>query len=157
MPILAASRLGSAATVSVASAAAVNSFVVVGDIGDRTRQREHEVEVADRQQFGLALGKPFHDGGALTLGACRLRQLLSAMTVSAQSSQRATWPLSAIVRQRSIAGITFIWSRLTCPALALRHAAPWSRKASATSNAEQGTAAGCYAGGEWFRLFLGFL
>src|SRR5262249_2240651 len=24
---------------------------------------------ADRQQFGLALGKPFSDGGALTLGA----------------------------------------------------------------------------------------
>src|ERR1700674_5564468 len=28
----------------------------------------------------------------------------------------------------------FIWSRLTCPALALRHAAPWSRKISATSS-----------------------
>jgi hypothetical protein len=26
-----------------------------------------------------------------------------------------------------MADITFIWSRLTCPALALRHAAPWSR------------------------------
>jgi hypothetical protein len=44
-------------------------FVVVGDIGDRARQREHEVEVADGQQFGLALGKPLVGDGALTLRA----------------------------------------------------------------------------------------
>ncbi len=44
-------------------------FVVVGNIGDRTRQGEDEVEVADGQQFGLALGEPFLGGGALTLGA----------------------------------------------------------------------------------------
>src|SRR5271165_6157458 len=56
------------------------------------------------------------------------------MTVWAQSSQRATWPPSATVRQRSIALMTLIWSRLTCPALARRHAAPWSRKISATSS-----------------------
>src|SRR6266446_8644618 len=56
------------------------------------------------------------------------------MIVWVQSSQRATWPLSAAVRQRSVALITFIWSRLTCPALARRHAAPWSRKISATSS-----------------------
>src|SRR6516225_675942 len=79
------------------------------------------------------------------------------MTVSAQSSQRATWPPSATVRQRSMADITFSWSRLTCPALARRHAAPWSRKISATSNAGRGTAAGGYAGGGSFRLFFGFL
>src|SRR5258708_29073362 len=41
-------------------------LVLVGDIGDRTRQREHEVEVADRQQLGLALGEPLLCGGALT-------------------------------------------------------------------------------------------
>jgi hypothetical protein len=44
-------------------------FVVVGDIGDRTRQGEDEVEVADGQQFGLALGEPFLGGGGLALGA----------------------------------------------------------------------------------------
>ena len=79
------------------------------------------------------------------------------MTVWAQFSQRATWPPSAAVRQRSIADITFSWSRLTCPALALRHAAPWSRKISATSSAGRDMAAGGYAGGGSFRLFLGFL
>src|SRR5271169_1545403 len=39
------------------------------------------------------------------------------MTVWVQSSQRPTWPPSAAVRQRSIALITFIWPRLTWPAL----------------------------------------
>ena len=43
-------------------------LVVVGNIGDRTGQREHEVEVADGQQFGLALGEPIRGGGGLTLG-----------------------------------------------------------------------------------------
>src|SRR5208337_4083617 len=55
------------------------------------------------------------------------------MTSWAQSSQRATCPPRAAVRQLSIADITFNWPRLTWPALALRHAAPWSRKISATS------------------------
>src|SRR5580704_3434303 len=55
-------------------------------------------------------------------------------------SQRATWPPSAAVRQRSIALMTFIWPRLTWPALACRHAAPWSRKISATSSAGRDTA-----------------
>src|SRR3979409_2010626 len=48
-------------------------------------------------------------------------------------SQRATWPPSAAVRQCSIELMNFIWPRLTCPPL--RHAAPWSRKISATSSA----------------------
>ena len=54
-------------------------------------------------------------------------------------------PPSAAVRQRSMALITFSWSRLTWPALALRHAAPWSRKISATSNAGRDTAVDGYA------------
>src|SRR6266850_1997925 len=72
-------------------------------------------------------------------------------------SQRATWPPSAAVRQRSIALMTFIWPRLTWPALARRHAAPWSRKMSATSSAGRDTAPGRYAGGGFFLLFLGLL
>ena len=55
------------------------------------------------------------------------------MRSCAQSSQRSTWPPSAAVRQVSIADMTFSWARLTWPALALRHAAPWARKTSATS------------------------
>ena len=79
------------------------------------------------------------------------------MTVWAQFSQRSTCPPSAAVRQRSMADITFNWSRLTWPALAERHAAPWSRKISATSSAGRDTAAGGYAGWGAFLLLLGFL
>src|SRR5882762_3199653 len=53
----------------------------------------------------------------------------------ASLSQRATWPPSAAVRQRSMALITFNWPRLRWPAVALRQAAPWSRKISAISSA----------------------
>lgn len=61
------------------------------------------------------------------------------MTVCEHFSQRSTCPPSAAVRQRSIADITFNWSRLTCPALAKRQAGPWSRKMSATSRAGRDT------------------
>src|SRR5215471_9058365 len=63
------------------------------------------------------------------------------MVVYAQSSQRATWPPRAAVRQLSIADITFNWPRLTWPALAVRQAAPWSRKMSATSRTGRATSA----------------
>ena len=65
----------------------------------------------------------------------------------AQSSQRATWPPSAAVRQLSIADITLSWPRLTWPALAWRHAGPWPRKMSATSSAGRDTRAALQAGG----------
>ena len=74
------------------------------------------------------------------------------MTVWAQSSQRATWPPSSAVRQASMAAIAFNCPRLKCPALALRQAAPWLRKISATSSAGRGMAADGYAGGLAFRF-----
>ena len=46
------------------------------------------------------------------------------MSVCWRSSQRATCPPRAAVRQFSIADMTFNWSRLTWPALAWRHAGP---------------------------------
>src|SRR5262245_51543341 len=52
-------------------------------------------------------------------------------------SQRATKPPSAAVRQRSIALMTFICSRLIWPRLASRQAGPWSRKTSATSRPDR--------------------
>src|SRR6266446_6657503 len=61
------------------------------------------------------------------------------MSVCEQSSQRATWPPRAAVRQLSIADITLNWPRLTWPALALRHAGPWRRKISATSSLGRAT------------------
>ena len=46
-----------------------HGLVVERDVGDLGRQREDDVEVADRQQVGLALGQPGARGGALALGA----------------------------------------------------------------------------------------
>src|SRR3954464_15614385 len=68
------------------------------------------------------------------------------MMVCERSWQRATWPPSAAVRQRSIADMTLSWLRLTWPALAVRQAAPWSRKMSATSRAGRAMSAGALDG-----------
>src|SRR5262245_59136312 len=68
------------------------------------------------------------------------------MVVQAQSSQRETCPPSAAVRQLSIADMTFIWSRLSWPALACRHAGPWPAKISETSQDGTGTDAALVAG-----------
>jgi hypothetical protein len=46
-----------------------HGFILIGDIGDRPRQREYDVEVTDRQQLCLTLGEPLLGGGALTLRA----------------------------------------------------------------------------------------
>ena len=72
------------------------------------------------------------------------------MTVWPQSSQAATWPPSSAVRQASMAAIAFNCPRLRCPALALRQAAPWLRKMSATSSAGRGMAQGAQALGSSF-------
>src|SRR5258708_33988701 len=87
--------------------------------GSRSASREAS------QSFAAA---PWH------FGQCRLRQLLYEIWLCAHSSQRATWPPRAAVRQFSIADITFNWPRLTWPALARRHPGPWPRKMSATSS-----------------------
>src|SRR5947207_3629680 len=68
------------------------------------------------------------------------------MCVCEHFSQRATWPPSAAVRQLSIADLTLSWSRLTWPALALRHAGPRSGKISATSKAGRDIGASASAG-----------
>ena len=47
-----------------------------------------------------------------------IRQLLYAISIWEQFSQRRTWPPSAAVRQFTIADITLNWSRLTWPTLA---------------------------------------
>ena len=116
---------------------------------DRRRQRVDDMEVRHRQQLGLALGEPLARSSTLALGTVPVAATVvgDERVAAAPFSQRATWPPSAAVRQRSMALITFSWSRLTCPALAERHAGPWSRKMSATSSAGRGIVAGGYAAG----------
>src|SRR3954470_17609393 len=91
--------------------------------------------------------------GPWHFGQCRLRQELYEIWLCAHSSQRATCPPRAAVRQLSIADITFNWPRLTWPALARRHAGPWPRKMSATSSDGRDTRR---ASGGWFGTLLEF-
>ncbi|MGY4339956.1 hypothetical protein ACVWW3_004862 [Bradyrhizobium sp. LM2.9] len=46
-----------------------DGLVLVGDVGDARRQREHDMEVQHGQQIGLALGEPLLRRGALALRA----------------------------------------------------------------------------------------
>ena len=124
-----------------------DGLVLVGDVGDGRRQCEHDMIVRHRQQIGLAPASQSFAAAPWHFGQCRLRQELYAMMVWAQSSQRATCPPSAAVRQFSIADITLSWPRLTWPALARRHAGPWPRKMSATSSVGRDICAALQAGG----------
>ena len=75
MPMRAPRCLGSAAIVSMRLGRGAEQQVVdrglvlIGDVGDLGRQREDDVEVADRQQIGLARGEPIPCRRALALGA----------------------------------------------------------------------------------------
>jgi hypothetical protein len=57
-------RLGSRAEQQIVD----DRLVLVGDWGDLGRQREDQVEIADRQQVGLAGGEPVPRCRTLTLG-----------------------------------------------------------------------------------------
>ena len=46
-----------------------HGLVLPGDVGDLGRQREHDMEVADRQQIGFARGEPVPCRRALAFGA----------------------------------------------------------------------------------------
>ena len=65
-------------------------LVLIGDVGDRRRQREHDMIVWHRQQLGLARGQPVLAAAPWHFGQCRLRQELYEMWLCAHSSQRAT-------------------------------------------------------------------
>ena len=122
-------------------------LVLVGDCGDLGRQGEDQVEVADRQQIGLAGGEPVPRRRALALGTMAVAAgVVRRSGVWPQSSQRSTWPPRAAERQCSMADITLSWPRLTCPALARRQAAPWRWKMSATSSLGRRMAAGLHSG-----------
>ena len=74
-------------------------LVLPGDVGDLGRQREDDVEIADRQQVGLALGQPGLCGGGLTLRAVaiaagivgdpEIAAVIAAIDVAAQRRRAA--------------------------------------------------------------------
>src|SRR3954447_2579063 len=71
-PMRAPRCLGSAAIVIRVSAAVLSidhRLVLIGDVGDRPRQGEDDVEIGHGQQFGLAIGEPLLGSGSLALRA----------------------------------------------------------------------------------------
>ena len=100
-----------------------HALVLIGDVAQLSGQRVDDMEVADRQQLGLALGEPLPRSGTLALRAVPIAAtikcddgmsagaVLAARNVTASCG--ACGARRAAVRQRSIAVITFIWSRLT--------------------------------------------
>ena len=76
-----------------------HGLVLVGDVGDRRRQREHDVVVRHRQQLGLALGQPFLRRHGLALGTMpvaagivgdvRVGAVLAARDMPAESRRAA--------------------------------------------------------------------
>ena len=76
-------------------------LVVIGDVGDRSRQGEDDMEVGNWQQFGLAVGQPLlgSDGLALRtmpvaagiVGDAQVGALRAAFDMAAQSSGAASF------------------------------------------------------------------
>ena len=80
-------------------------LVLEGDVGDLGRQREHDVEVADRQQVGLALGKP-----------CPRRRALALRAVPVAAGVVGDAPLAAV-----LAGLDVTAERRGAAVLDRRH------------------------------------
>jgi hypothetical protein len=69
-------------------------LVVIGDVGDRPRQREDDVEIRHGQEVGLAVGQPLLGSGGLALravpvatgvvGDAQVRAVLAAFDMTAQ-------------------------------------------------------------------------
>src|SRR5262249_1691361 len=114
-----------------------HGLVLIGDVAELGRQGINHMKILDRQQFGLALGEPPAGGGALTLWAVAVATTVVGDGRVSAALVLAPCNVSAAVRQRSIADITFNWSRLTWPRLASRQAEPWSRRISATSRPDR--------------------
>jgi len=81
---------------------------VVGNRSDLGGQREDHVEIADRQQIGLAGRKPILRRRTLTFWAMAVATRVVGDALWPQSSHRSTWPPSTAERHCSIADIT--WS-----------------------------------------------
>ena len=74
-------------------------LVVIGDVGDRSRQGEDDMEVGHRQEFGLAVDQPLLGSNGLALGTvpvaagvvgdAQVRAVLAALDMTAQRRRSA--------------------------------------------------------------------
>ena len=100
-------------------------LVLVGDRGDLSGQGEDDVEIADRQQIGLAGGEPIRRRRALTLWAmaiaARVVSDAAVATILAALDVPAERGRASLLDRRHDLELTQAHS----PALALRQSAPW--------------------------------
>ena len=61
-----------------------HALVLIRDVGDRLWQGEDQVEVADRQEFDLAFGKPGSGGGPLALWAVPISDVVASVALVAR-------------------------------------------------------------------------
>ncbi len=74
-------------------------LVLIGDVGDRSRQGEDDMEIRHGQEFGLAVGQPFLGSGGLALRAvpvaagvvrdAQVRAVFAAFDMTAQRRRSA--------------------------------------------------------------------
>src|SRR5437016_4917320 len=86
-------------------------LVLIRDVRNGPRQREHHVEVRHRKQIGLARGEPFRGGGALALGAMRVNRFFSSVIrIQTDRGQRVvtTGPYAFVRHPGYTAGILVI-------------------------------------------------
>ena len=75
-------------------------LVLIGDVGDRPRQGEDDMEIGHGQEIGLAVGQPLFGSNGLALGAvpitagvvgdAQMRAILAAFDMTAQRRRSAT-------------------------------------------------------------------
>jgi hypothetical protein len=75
-----------------------SSLVLVGDVGDRRRHRVDDVEIADGQQLGLALGEPLACGCASALGTMPVAAGNGELTISCLMESLSLWEYTALHR-----------------------------------------------------------
>ena len=78
-----------------------DGLVLIGDVGDRPRQGEDDMEIRHGQEFGLAVGQPFLGSGGLALWAvpvaagvvrdAQVRAVFAAFDMTAQRRRSAAF------------------------------------------------------------------
>lgn len=95
-------------------------FVLESDLGCRSGQREHHVEVGHRKKFGRPRRKPSLARTPLALRAMAIAAGVVGNADGAAILAFSVWPPSAAVRHNSIALITLRSTRPMWPAWAWR-------------------------------------
>ena len=96
------------------------ALILEGDGRDRRGQREYDVEIGNRQQFGLPIGQPLRPRRPLALRAMPIAARVVGDARRLAIVTGFEWPPSAAVRLAVIALMTRCSVRPTCPT--------WSRR-----------------------------